>query len=163
MKFSIRQILASVGGAVIAAVIASAFGVKGTIVGVAIGSAAATIGTALVAQSIDRGHQAVKQVVVRAPDSSTSSLLRKLGATGSSSGAETVETATASASASATPSHETGRLEISAVAGAPATERLQATTTPMQPALPAARVVRGGSPGRPSPAPQPSSSCSPSC
>ena len=41
MKFSIRQILASVGGAVIAAVIASAFGVKGTIVGVAIGSAAA--------------------------------------------------------------------------------------------------------------------------
>ena len=138
MKFSIRQILASVGGAVIAAVIASAFGVKGTIVGVAIGSAAATIGTALVAQSIDRGHQAVKQVVVRAPDSSTSSLLRKLGATGSSSGAETVETATASASA--TPSHETGRLEISAVAGALGTERLQATTTPMQPALPAARA-----------------------
>ena len=44
MKFSIRQILASAAGAVIAAVIASIFGVKGTIVGVAIGSAAATFG-----------------------------------------------------------------------------------------------------------------------
>ena len=78
MKFSIRQILASVVGAVLAAVIASAFGVKGTIVGVAIGSAAATIGTALVAQSIERGHEAVRQVVVRAPEDS---VLRKLGGT----------------------------------------------------------------------------------
>ena len=84
VKFSFRQILASVGGAVIAAIIASAFGVKGTIVGVAIGSAAATMGTALVAQSIERGQKAVKQVVVRAPDASP--LLRKLGATGSSGG-----------------------------------------------------------------------------
>ena len=83
MKFSARQILASAAGAVIAAVIASAFGVKGTIVGVAIGSAAATFGTALVAQSIERGHEAVKQVVVRAPESSP--LLRKLGGTGTSS------------------------------------------------------------------------------
>ena len=80
MKFSIRQILASTAGAVIAAVIASIFGVKGTIVGVAIGSAAATMATAFVAQSIERGHQAVKQVVVRAPETST--LLRKLGGTG---------------------------------------------------------------------------------
>ena len=79
VKFSIRQILASTVGAVIAAVIASTFGVKGTVVGVAIGSAAATFGTALVAQSIERGQEAVKQVVVRAPDSST--LLRKLGST----------------------------------------------------------------------------------
>ena len=85
MKFSIRQILASTAGAVIAAVIASIFGVKGTIVGVAIGSAAATMATAFVAQSIERGHQAVKQVVVRAPESST--LLRKLGGTGASGGA----------------------------------------------------------------------------
>ena len=77
MKFSFRQILASAAGAVIAAVIASSFGVKGTIVGVAIGSAAATMGTAFVAQSIERGHEAVKQVVVRAPETST--LLRKLG------------------------------------------------------------------------------------
>src|SRR5580704_12195187 len=79
VKFSIRQILASTVGAVIAAVIASTFGVKGTVVGVAIGSAAATFATALVAQSIERGHEAVKQVVVRAPDSST--LFRKLGST----------------------------------------------------------------------------------
>ena len=78
MKISIRQLLASVAGAVVAASIASFFGVSGTIVGVAIGSAAATIGTALVAQSIDRTHHAVRQVVVRAPDAS---LLRRLGGT----------------------------------------------------------------------------------
>ena len=149
MKFSVRQILASAAGAVIAAVIASTFGVKGTIVGVAIGSAAATFATALVAQSIERGHEAVKQVVVRAPESSP--LLRKLGGTGTGSaggsptatspastgstapgaGAETVEMAS-----SAAPAEETERLEISAVAGAPATQRIDATTLPMQPAGP---------------------------
>lgn len=79
MKFSLRQILASASGAVLAAVIASLFGVKGTIVGVALGSAAATFGTALVAQSIERGHKAVKQVVVQLPESSH--LLRRLGGT----------------------------------------------------------------------------------
>lgn len=79
MKFSFRQILASASGAVLAAVIASLFGVKGTIVGVAIGSAAATFGTTFVAQSIERGHDAMKQVVVRVPDGST--LLRRLGGT----------------------------------------------------------------------------------
>ena len=84
MKFSFRQILASTAGAVIAAIIASTFGVKGTIVGVAIGSAAATMATAFVAQSIERGHEAVKQVVVRAPETAT--LLRRLGGTGASGG-----------------------------------------------------------------------------
>jgi hypothetical protein len=79
MKFSYRQILASAGGAVLSAVIASIFGVKGTIVGVAIGSIAATMGTALVFQSIERTNQAVKQVVVRVPDSTK--LLRRLGGT----------------------------------------------------------------------------------
>jgi hypothetical protein len=79
VKFSFRQILASAGGAVLAAGIASLFGVKGTIIGVAIGSAAATSGTAFLAQSIERGHKAVKQVVVQAPDSF--SLLRRLGGT----------------------------------------------------------------------------------
>ena len=78
MKFSYRQILASAGGAVLSAVIASIFGVKGTIVGVAIGSIAATTGTALVFQSIERTNKAVKQVVVRVPDST---LLRRLGGT----------------------------------------------------------------------------------
>jgi hypothetical protein len=78
VKISIRQVLASVAGAVVAATIASFFGVSGTIVGVAIGSAAATIGTAVVAQSIDRTHTAVRQAVVRAPDTS---LLRRLGGT----------------------------------------------------------------------------------
>jgi len=141
VKFSFRQILASAAGAVIAAIIASVFGVKGTIIGVAIGSAVATLGTALVAQSIERGQEAVKQVVVRAPESST--LLRKLGATGASgeaassagaeptagAGAETVEMQSTGA-----PVGETQRLEISAAAEAPSTERLEATTTPMRPA-----------------------------
>ena len=155
MKFSIRQILASAAGAVIAALIASVFGVKGTIVGVAIGSAAATFGTALVAQSIERGHDAVKQVVDRAPE--TGSLLRRLGTTGAS-GASESESSGAAASAAVPPgeSHEpaqagtrgaettqiespaapassTQRLEVSAVAGAPATERLRARTLPPPP------------------------------
>jgi hypothetical protein len=78
LKFSYRQILASAGGAVLSAVIASIFGVKGTIVGVAIGSVAATTGSALLFQSIERTNQAVKQVVVRAPESS---VLRRLGGT----------------------------------------------------------------------------------
>ena len=150
MKFSIRQILASTVGAVCAAVIASVFGVKGTIVGVAIGSAAATMATAFVAQSIERGHQAVKQVAVRAPETST--LLRKLGGTRASgasassvdassapteevgrsepqgvSAPETVEMASTPA-----PAGETERLEISATAATPATQRLRATTTPTQ-------------------------------
>jgi hypothetical protein len=150
VKFSIRQILASAAGAVIAAVIASTFGVKGTIVGVAIGSAAATMATALVAQSIERGHEAVKQVVVRAPEAST--LLRKLGGTGASgrtaASAETAPTRVVGRSAPedggraetvqmesvGAPVGETERLEISAMADAPATERLRATTAPMRPA-----------------------------
>jgi hypothetical protein len=151
VKFSVRQILASAAGAVIAAVIASIFGVKGTIVGVAIGSMAATFGTALVAQSIERGQHAVKQVV-KVPDSST--LLRKLGGTGASgsttgtvdaSSAPTeavvqqgpdgdAEAETAKMQSAAAPAGETARLEISAAADAPATERLRATTLPMQPA-----------------------------
>jgi hypothetical protein len=148
VKFSIRQILASTAGAVAAAVIASVFGVKGTIVGVAIGSAAATMATALVAQSIERGHEAVKQVAVRAPEAST--LLRRLGGTRASgesassvdassaptevvgrsepqgvTAPETVEMASTPA-----PAGETERLEISATADTPATQRLRATTTP---------------------------------
>jgi hypothetical protein len=163
VKFSFRQILASTGGAVIAAIIASTFGVKGTIIGVAIGSAAATIGTAFVAQSIERGHEAVKQVVVKAPD--TALLLRRLGGTGASgdtsaptqvmgrtsptpadepgagagAGAETTEMAS-----SAAPIGETDRLEISAVADAPAAERLQATTRPMAPAVSRSTLVARG-------------------
>ncbi len=159
MKFSVRQILASAAGAVIAAIIASSFGVKGTIIGVGIGSAAATFGTALVAQSIERGQQAVKQVVVRAPEPST--LLRKLGATGatgdttsavdaSTTPTEAGTTAGAGAEAvemesTAAPVGETQRLEISAEADAPATERIDATTAPMQPA---ARTVRSAGPQR---------------
>jgi hypothetical protein len=159
VKFSIRQILASTAGAVIAALVASTFGVKGTIIGVAIGSAAATMGTAFVAQSIDRGHEAVKQVAVRVPDTST--LLRKLGGTATSGpstssddassaptevvgrpqrgsgGHETIEMASATLSGA-----ETEGVEISVAADAPATERLQASTRPVPPAVPRAAVTR---------------------
>lgn len=105
MKFSYRQILASAAGAVLSAVVASIFGVKGTIVGVAIGSIAATTGTALVFQSIERTNKAVKQVVVRVPETS---LLRRLGGTNAAgitestpgeSSALTEETATSAAAA----------------------------------------------------------------
>jgi hypothetical protein len=135
VKFSVRQILASAAGAVIAALIASIFGVKGTIIGVAVGSAVATLGTALVAQSIERGHEAVRQVVVRAPETST--LLRRLGATGASGAAaapvDESSAPTVAMESSAAPVGGTERLEISAVADAPATEHLRATTTPMAP------------------------------
>jgi len=162
VKFSFRQILASTAGAVIAAVVASTFGVKGTIIGVAIGSAAATMGTAFVAQSIDRGHEAVKQVAVRVPETST--LLRKLGGTGvsgpsasasavdsSSAATEVVrqpsghddEAETTEMASTAAPVDETGRLEISAGMSAPATERLVASTSPAR-----AAVARSAGPGR---------------
>ncbi len=103
VKFSFRQILASAAGAVLAAVVASVFGVKGTVVGVAIGSIAATTGTALAFQSIERTRKAVKQVVVKAPETS---LLRRLGGTNAAgvaestpgaSSAPTVETVTSAA------------------------------------------------------------------
>jgi hypothetical protein len=89
VKFSFRQILASAAGAVIAALIASSFGVTGTIIGVAIGSMAATMGTTLVAQSIERGQKAVKQVVVRVPEGAgpASTLLRRVGGTRVAGGA----------------------------------------------------------------------------
>jgi hypothetical protein len=151
VRFSIRQILASTAGAVCAAVIASLFGVKGTIVGVAIGSAAATMATAFVAQSIERGHQAVKQVAVRAPETST--LLRRLGGTRASGpSASSVDTSSAPTelvggseprggsapetvemASTAAPAGETERLEISATAATPATQRLRATIPPPMP------------------------------
>ena len=65
MHLSWKQLVASVCGAVGAAVVLSYFGVAGTIVGVAVGSAAATIGSALAFKSIDTGHQKVQEIVSR--------------------------------------------------------------------------------------------------
>ncbi len=163
MKFSIRQILASTAGAVCAAVIASFFGVKGTIVGVAIGSAAATMATAFVAQSIDRGHQVVKQVAVRAPESAT--LLRRLGGTGTSGPATASVDAEASSAptevvghsgpeggrapetiemgSTEVPAAETVRLGASATTGTAAARRLQATTTSTARPTPARGPLQG--------------------
>lgn len=149
MKFSVRQILASAAGAVIAAVIASSFGIAGTIIGVAIGSIAATTCSALVSQSIERGHKAVKQVAVKAPESST--LLRRLGGTRVSPGTTTAASSaptqavgrstvgregsadTGQMESAAAPVGATDHLEISAETDAPPTELLRASSTPMRP------------------------------
>jgi hypothetical protein len=159
VKFSTRQILASATGAVLAALIASTFGVTGTIIGVAIGSCVATMGTALVSQSIERGHRAVKQAVVRAPDDS---LIRRLGGTVVSGGsAESKDSgvgpteAVAPASGSFARTEEsavmeppmaggadTRRFEVSAVADAPQTERLEAVTLPVEPVQGGRRGLR---------------------
>ncbi|HEY6472940.1 MAG TPA: hypothetical protein VIY26_08620 [Acidimicrobiales bacterium] len=152
--------MASAIGAVLAALIASSFGVTGTVIGVAIGSAAATIGSALVTQSIERGQHAVKQVAVRVQDTSTSPLLRRLGGTasagetasssvGASSPADAAPTQVVGPAADETAKMESGgasadeanRLEISAVADAPATERLQAQTVPVPAMAPAADLA----------------------
>ncbi len=87
MKLSPKQIAASAAGAILAAVAASLFGEKGTIIGVALGSAVATTASALVAQSIERTHHAVKQVVVKVPG--RPSILRRLGATEAAGDVET--------------------------------------------------------------------------
>jgi hypothetical protein len=112
MKFSYRQILASAAGAVLSAVIASFFGVEGTIIGVAIGSVAATTGSALVFQSIERTNQAVKHVVVRVPEHTR--LLRGLGGTTATgvteatpvAGSSLAEETATSASASGADTHD---------------------------------------------------------
>src|SRR5271166_2544363 len=79
MKLNFKQIIASAAAAVLAAVIASLFGVKGTIVGVAIGSIVATSGTAILATSLDKTHRVVRHAVIENPNSPT--FLRQFGQT----------------------------------------------------------------------------------
>jgi hypothetical protein len=112
------------------------------------------MGTALVSQSIERGHKAVKQVVVRVPEGPTSTLLRRMGGTGAAGGStSTVDGApqeaaptevvgavgaeTTEMDSAAAPVGATEGLEISAAADAPPSEHLQARTVPT-------RVVRDG-------------------
>ncbi|MDA8315287.1 MAG: hypothetical protein M0010_08955, partial [Actinomycetota bacterium] len=59
------QIAASASGAVLSALIASVFGVSGTVIGVAVGSIVATTVTAIVWESIERTHSKVRDVVVK--------------------------------------------------------------------------------------------------
>ena len=59
------QIAASASGAVLSALIASVFGVSGTVIGVAVGSVVATTVTALVWESIERTHSKVRDAVVK--------------------------------------------------------------------------------------------------
>jgi len=63
VRLSAKQVVASVAGAVLAALALSCLGAGGTIIGVAIGSAAATIGSALAFHSLERGHEKVKEFV----------------------------------------------------------------------------------------------------
>jgi hypothetical protein len=63
VKLSAKQVVASVAGAVLAALALSFLGAGGTIVGVALGSAAATIGSAVAFHSIDRGQHHVRRLL----------------------------------------------------------------------------------------------------
>ena len=65
MNLSAKQILASVLGAVLAALALSYLGAAGTIVGVAVGSASATLGTAVVFHSLEKGHRRVRKILER--------------------------------------------------------------------------------------------------
>ena len=71
MKLSIKQVVASVAGATIAALALSFLGVGGTLLGVIVGSAAATIFSALAFHSLERGHAKVREIVGPAGQSST--------------------------------------------------------------------------------------------
>ena len=63
MKLSVKQVVASVAGATMAALALSFLGVGGTIMGVAVGSAAATVVSALAFHSLERGHAKVRKIV----------------------------------------------------------------------------------------------------
>lgn len=76
IRLSPKQVAASATGAVLAALIASFFGEKGTIVGIAIGSVVATTATALVMQSLERTQMAMRQAV---QSSDRTAILRRLG------------------------------------------------------------------------------------
>ena len=72
MKLSVKQVVASVAGATIAALALSFLGVGGTIAGVAVGSAAATIVSALAFHSLERGHAKVREIVAPTSPAATS-------------------------------------------------------------------------------------------
>jgi hypothetical protein len=78
-RFNPLQIAASAAGAVIAALIASFFGVEGTVIGTFVGSIVATTASALLWQSIERGHERVR-VIVKSADHPF--LLHAAGTTG---------------------------------------------------------------------------------
>ena len=67
MRLSLKQVLASVLGATAAALALSFLGVGGTMVGVVVGSAAATVGTGLAFHSLERGHEKVRAIVKVTP------------------------------------------------------------------------------------------------
>ncbi len=118
MKLSPKQIAASAAGAVASALIASLFGEKGTIIGVALGSAVASTSTALVVQSIERTHDAVKQVV-KVPK--RPAVLRRLGTTGAV-GTVRSGTADSAVTEAAGASEAEGAVAAQGAAGAPASQ-----------------------------------------
>lgn len=152
MKVNPKQIAASAAGAVAAAVVASLFGAKGTLLGIFLGSVVATTATALVVQSLERTHEAVRQVV-RLPD--RPQVLRRFGASrpaGSATGG-TEETALTEAASGPDGGAAAGGTAAALHPGSdvggpePATARIE----PQVPRLVASsRGGRGGGPGRPS-------------
>ena len=172
MKFSLRQILRlrRRRGHRRAVDRVDVFGVKGTIVGVAIGSAAATIATALVAQSIERGQrsgQAGRGAGARAVDPAAQAGWRRLRAATRRRRRRSRRRRHRGGRRGRRPRRPDGRrrrrlasrperLEISAAADAPATERIE--PPPCRCSLRPDRPAAGGpvcclrSAGRPSPA-----------
>ncbi len=129
------QVAASAAGAVLSAVIASFFGVEGTIIGTAIGSIVATSASALVWESIERGHEAVRQVVVK----DHTPFLRS-GTTGSAG-----EVTSAGAEASAVDVRVDAGMDAQVAAGQPAAPGRPGS--PDEPPGPASRPVETAAAG----------------
>ncbi len=164
VKFT--QVAGSAVGAVLSAVIASFFGVKGTIIGVAIGSAVATTVSALAVKSLERGHQAVRHVVIE-----QNPLVRRAGGTaaaGQVTSAEVEDAGPSLAEAAAPPNstvapdppvarHAAGNRGVSASRDAVGTRRPLARSGGSPAGRPPAPSLLGAASGRPAAGGPPSS------
>ena len=164
VKFT--QVAGSAVGAVLSAVIASFFGVKGTIIGVAIGSAVATTVSALAVKSLERGHQAVRHVVIE-----QNPLVRRAGGTaaaGQVTSAEVEDAGPSLAEAAAPPNstvapdppvarHAAGNRGVTASRDAVGTRRPLARSGGSPAGRPPAPSLLGAASGRPAAGGPPSS------
>lgn len=146
MKLSPIQIIASAAAAVVSAVLLSFLGDKGTILGVALGSVIATLGSAAIGESLRRGHSKVKAVASnqqwRIPGVGTLAG----GAEGTAAGAESAEGGPTGAVQSSADTTATGTGPSSGNAAAtPIAARTQPTipATPGETVRPLARYSSG--------------------
>jgi len=146
MKLSPIQIIASAAAAVVSAVLLSFLGNKGTILGVALGSVIATLGSAAIGESLRRGHSKVKAVASsqqwRIPGVGTLAC----GAAGTAAGAGSPEGGPTGAVQSSADTTATGTGPSSGNAAAtPVAARTQPTipATPGETVRPLARYSSG--------------------